>query len=48
VTKGTKVYLRDCYDHTVQYQPYGYLAVMLFMLGVACFQIYYFKKKRWF
>lgn len=119
VTKGTKVYLRDCYDHTVQlmdlvesyrdvlsglmelylsgvgirtnqimkvltvissifipltfivgvygmnfarevdgkrlpwsmpelYQPYGYLAVMLFMLSVACFQIYYFKKKRWF
>ena len=119
VTKGTKVYLRDCYDHTVQlmdlvesyrdvlsglmelylssvgirtnqimkvltvissifipltfivgvygmnfarevdgkklpwnmpelYQPYGYLAVMLFMLGVACFQIYYFRKKRWF
>lgn len=119
VTKGTKVYLRDCYDHTVQlmdlvesyrdvlsglmelylssvgirtnqimkvltvissifipltfivgvygmnfarevdgrklpwnmpelYQPYGYFAVMLFMLGVACFQIYYFKKKRWF
>lgn len=119
VSKGTKVYLRDCYDHTVQlmdlvesyrdvlsglmelylssvgirtnqimkvltvissifipltfivgvygmnfarevdgkrlpwnmpelYQPYGYLAVMLFMLSVACFQIYYFKKKRWF
>jgi magnesium transporter len=119
VTKGTKVYLRDCYDHTVQlmdlvesyrdvlsglmelylssvgirtnqimkvltvissifipltfivgiygmnfarevdgkrlpwnmpelYSPYGYVAVMLFMLGVACFQIYYFKKKRWF
>jgi magnesium transporter len=119
VTKGTKVYLRDCYDHTVQlmdlvesyrdvlsglmelylssvgirtnqimkvltvissifipltfivgvygmnfarevdgkrlpwnmpelYQPYGYLAVMLFMLGVACFQVYYFKRKRWF
>jgi magnesium transporter len=119
VTKGTKVYLRDCYDHTVQlmdlvesyrdvlsglmelylssvgirtnqimkvltvvssifipltfivgiygmnfarevdgkrlpwnmpelYSPYGYIAVMLFMLGVACFQIYYFKKKRWF
>lgn len=119
VTKGTKVYLRDCYDHTVQlmdlvesyrdvlsglmelylsgvgirtnqimkvltvissifipltfivgvygmnfarevdgkrlpwnmpelYSPYGYIAVMLFMLSVACFQIYYFKKKRWF
>jgi magnesium transporter len=119
VTKGTKVYLRDCYDHTVQlmdlvesyrdvlsglmelylssvgirtnqimkvltvissifipltfivgvygmnfarevdgkklpwnmwelYQPYGYISVMLFMLGVACFQIYYFKKRRWF
>ena len=119
VTKGTKVYLRDCYDHTVQlmdlvesyrdvlsglmelylssvgtrtnqimklltvissifipltfivgiygmnfasekdgqkmpwnmpelYQPYGYVAVMLFMFGVAGFQIYYFKKKRWF
>jgi magnesium transporter len=119
VTKGTKVYLRDCYDHTVQlmdlvesyrdvlsglmelylssvgirtnqimkvltvissifipltfivgvygmnfardvdgkrlpwnmpelYSPYGYTAVMLFMLGVACFQIYYFKRKRWF
>ena len=119
VTKGTKVYLRDCYDHTVQlmdlvesyrdvlsglmelylssvgirtnqimkvltvissifipltfivgiygmnfardvdgkrlpwnmpelYSPYGYAAVMLFMLGVACFQIYFFKKRRWF
>jgi magnesium transporter len=119
VKKGTKVYLRDCYDHTVQlmdlvesyrdvlsglmelylssvgirtnqimkvltvissifipltfivgiygmnfarevdgkrlpwnmpelYSPYGYTAVMLFMLGVACFQIYYFKKRRWF
>jgi magnesium transporter len=119
VTKGTKVYLRDCYDHTVQlmdlvesyrdvlsglmelylsgvgirtneimkvltvissifipltfivgiygmnfapekdgqkmpwnmpelYHPSGYIAVMLFMLGVASFQIYYFKKKRWF
>lgn len=119
VTKGTKVYLRDCYDHTVQlmdlvesyrdvlsglmelylssvgtrtnqimklltvissifipltfivgiygmnfarevdgkrlpwnmpelYSPYGYVAVMLFMLGVACFQIYFFKKRGWF
>ena len=119
VSKRTKVYLRDCYDHTVQlmdlvesyrdvlsglmelylssvgirtnqimkvltvissifipltfivgvygmnfarevdgkklpwnmwelYQPYGYIAVMLFMLGVAIFQIYYFKKRRWF
>jgi magnesium transporter len=118
VTKGTKVYLRDCYDHTVQlmdlvesyrdvlsglmdlylssvgirtnqimkvltvissifipltfivgvygmnfasekdgqkmpwnmpelYHPYGYISVMLFMLGVAIFQIVYFKKKRW-
>jgi magnesium transporter len=118
VTKGTKVYLRDCYDHTVQlmdlvesyrdvlsglmelylssvgirtneimkvltvissifipltfivgvygmnfareadgkklpwnmpelYQPWGYLAVMLFMLGLAIFQIFYFKKRRW-
>jgi len=119
VSKRTKVYLRDCYDHTVQlmdlvesyrdvlsglmelylssvgirtnqimklltvissifipltfivgiygmnfalekdgqkmpwnmpelYQPYGYIAVMLFMLSVALFQIYYFKKRRWF
>lgn len=118
VTKGTKVYLRDCYDHTVQlmdlvesyrdvlsglmelylssvgirtnqimkvltvissifipltfivgiygmnferevdgkkmpwnmpelYQPWGYIAVMLFMLGIAVFQILYFKKRRW-
>jgi magnesium transporter len=118
VTKGTKVYLRDCYDHTVQlmdlvesyrdvlsglmelylssvgirtneimkvltvissifipltfivgvygmnfarevdgkklpwnmpelYQPWGYLAVMLFMLGLAVFQIFYFKRRRW-
>jgi magnesium transporter len=117
VTKATKVYLRDCYDHTVQlmdlvesyrdvlsglmelylsavgirtneimrvltvissvfipltfiagvygmnfqrevdgkklpwnmpelYSPYGYIACMLFMLGVAIFQIVYFKKKR--
>jgi magnesium transporter len=30
------------------YHPYGYIGVMLFMLGVACFQIYYFKKRRWF
>jgi magnesium transporter len=118
VTKGTKVYLRDCYDHTVQlmdlvesyrdvlsglmelylsavgirtneimrvltvissvfipltfiagvygmnfarevdgrklpwnmpelFSPYGYLGCLLFMLGVAIFQIVYFKKKRW-
>jgi magnesium transporter len=118
VAKGTKVYLRDCYDHTVQlmdlvesyrdvlsglmelylssvgirtneimkvltvvssifipltfivgiygmnfapeangkklpwnmpelYQPWGYVAVMLFMLGLAIFQIFYFKKRRW-
>jgi magnesium transporter len=118
VNKGTKVYLRDCYDHTVQlmdlvesyrdvlsglmelylssvgirtneimkvltvissifipltfivgiygmnfapeangkklpwnmpelYQPWGYVAVMLFMLGVAVFQVFYFKKRRW-
>ena len=118
VSKGTKVYLRDCYDHTVQlmdlvesyrdvlsglmelylssvgirtneimkvltvissifipltfivgvygmnfarevdgkklpwnmpelYQPWGYVAVMLFMLGLAIFQIFYFKKRRW-
>jgi magnesium transporter len=118
VSKGTKVYLRDCYDHTVQlmdlvesyrdvlsglmelylssvgirtnqimkvltvissifipltfivgiygmnfapeangkkmpwnmpelYQPWGYVAVMLFMLGVAIFQIFYFKRRRW-
>jgi magnesium transporter len=118
VTKGTKVYLRDCYDHTVQlmdlvesyrdvlsglmelylssvgirtneimkvltvissifipltfivgvygmnfareadgkklpwnmpelYQPWGYFAVMSFMLGLAIFQIFYFKKRRW-
>ena len=118
VTKATKVYLRDCYDHTVQlmdlvesyrdvlsglielylsavgirtneimrvltvissvfipltfiagvygmnfahevdgkrlpwnmpelFQPYGYIACLLFMLAVAVFQIVYFKKKRW-
>jgi len=118
VNKGTKVYLRDCYDHTVQlmdlvesyrdvlsglmelylssvgirtneimkvltiissifipltfivgvygmnfarevdgkklpwnmpelYQPWGYFAVMLFMLGLAIFQLFYFKKRRW-
>ena len=118
VTKGTKVYLRDCYDHTVQlmdlvesyrdvlsglmelylsavgirtneimrvltvissvfipltfiagvygmnfqrevdgkklpwnmpelFQPYGYIVCLLFMLGVAIFQIVYFKKRRW-
>lgn len=118
VTKATKVYLRDCYDHTVQlmdliesyrdvisglmdlylsavgirtneimrvltvissifipltfiagvygmnfahevdgkklpwnmpelFSPYGYAGCLLFMLGVAVFQIVYFKKKRW-
>ena len=118
VTKATKVYVRDCYDHTVQlmdlvesyrdvlsglielylssvgirtneimkvltvitsifiplnfiagiygmnfarevdgkklpwnmpelYQPWGYIAVMLLMLGIAIFQIFYFKKRRW-
>ena len=118
VSKATKVYLRDCYDHTVQlmdliesyrdvlsglmelylsavgirtneimrvltvissifipltfiagvygmnfahevdgkrlpwnmpelFHPYGYIACLLFMLGVAVFQIVYFKKKRW-
>jgi magnesium transporter len=118
VTKPTKVYLRDCYDHTVQlmdlvesyrdvlsglmelylsavgirtneimrvltvissifipltfiagvygmnfareadgkklpwnmpelFQPYGYIACLLFMLAIALFQIVYFKKKRW-
>ena len=118
VTKGTKVYLRDCYDHTVQlmdlvesyrdvlsglielylsavgirtneimrvltvissifipltfiagvygmnfahevdgkklpwnmpelFHPYGYMACLLFMLGVAIFQVFYFKKRRW-
>lgn len=118
VTKGTKVYLRDCYDHTVQlmdlvesyrdvlsglielylsavgirtneimrvltvissifipltfiagvygmnfarevdgkklpwnmpelFQPYGYIACLLFMVGVAIFQIAYFRKRRW-
>lgn len=118
VTKATKVYIRDCYDHTVQlmdlvesyrdvlsglielylssvgirtneimkvltvissifipltfivgiygmnfaseangkklpwnmpelYEPWGYTAVMLLMLGIALFQIYYFKKRRW-
>ena len=118
VAKGTKVYLRDCYDHTVQlmdlvesyrdvlsglmelylssvgirtneimkvltvissifipltfivgiygmnfapeangkklpwnmpelYQPWGYVGVMLLMLGVAMFQIVYFKRRRW-
>lgn len=118
INKGTKVYLRDCYDHTVQlmdlvesyrdvlsglmelylssvgirtneimkvltvissifipltfivgiygmnfasevngkklpwnmpelYHPWGYVGVMLFMLGVAIFQIIYFKKRRW-
>jgi magnesium transporter len=118
VSKGTKVYLRDCYDHTVQlmdlvesyrdvlsglmelylsnvgirtneimkvltvissifipltfivgvygmnfareidgkklpwnmpelYQPWGYVAVWLFMLALAIFQIIYFKKRRW-
>jgi magnesium transporter len=118
VGKGTKVYLRDCYDHTVQlmdlvesyrdvlsglmelylssvgirtneimrvltvissifipltfiagvygmnfareidgkklpwnmpelFSPYGYMACLLFMLGVAIFQVVYFKKRRW-
>src|SRR2546421_6734302 len=118
VTKATKVYLRDCYDHTVQlmdliesyrdvisglmdlylsacsirtneimsvltvissilipltfiagvygmnfarevdgkklpwnmpelFSPYGYVACLLFMLGVAIFQIVYFRKRRW-
>src|SRR3954452_15594228 len=118
INKGTKVYLRDCYDHTVQLMdlvesyrdvlsglmelylsavgirtneimrvltvissifipltfiagvygmnfapdqpekrlpwnmpdllpPYGYIACLLFMLGVAVFQIIYFKKRRW-
>lgn len=118
VSKATKVYLRDCYDHTVQlmdlvesyrdvlsglmelylsnvgirtneimkvltvissifipltfivgvygmnfarevdgkklpwnmpelYQPWGYLAVLSFMLALAIFQIFYFKKRRW-
>jgi magnesium transporter len=89
VSKGTKVYLRDCYDHTVQlmevltvissifipltfivgvygmnfarevdgkklpwnmpelYQPWGYVAVLLFMLVLAVFQLIYFKKRRW-
>lgn len=118
VAKATKIYIRDCYDHTVQlmdlvesyrdvlsglmelylssvgirtneimkvltvissifipltfivgiygmnfapeangkklpwnmpelYEPWGYVAVMLFMLGVAIFQILYFKRRRW-
>lgn len=118
VNKGTKVYLRDCYDHTVQLMdlvesyrdvlsglmelylssvgirtneimrvltvissifipltfiaglygmnfatekdghklpwnmpelshPLGYLGCLLFMLAVATFQIFYFKKRRW-
>jgi magnesium transporter len=118
VTRETKVFLRDCYDHTVQlmdlvesyrdalsslmeiylasvslrtneimrvltvitaifipltfivgvfgmnfapevngqklpwnmpelYHPFGYLGVLVFMLGVAIFQILYFKKRRW-
>jgi magnesium transporter len=29
------------------YQPWGYFAVMSFMLGLAIFQIFYFKKRRW-
>ena len=29
------------------YQPWGYFAVMLFMLGLAVFQIFYFKKRHW-
>ncbi len=118
VKKGTKVFLRDCYDHTVQlmdlvesyrdvlsglmdiylssvsirtneimrvltvissvfipltfiagvygmnfaaeyqgrrlpfnmpelHQPLGYIGCLLFMLGVALFQIFYFKRRRW-
>ena len=118
VSKGTRVYLRDCYDHTVQlmdlvesyrdvlsglmelyhssvgirtneimkvltvissifipltfivgiygmnfaseadgkklpwnmpelHRPWGYAAVMLVMLGIAIFQIFYFKRRRW-
>jgi magnesium transporter len=118
VTKATKVYLRDCYDHTVQLMdlvesyrdvlsglmelylsavgirtneimrvltvissifipltfiagvygmnfahevdgkrlpwnmpellhPYGYVACLVFMLGVAIFELVYFKRKRW-
>src|SRR3954463_12378986 len=118
VNKATKVYLRDCYDHTVQlmdlvesyrdvlsglielylsavgirtneimrvltvissvfipltfiagvygmnfahdvdgkklpwnmpelFSPYGYIGCLLFMLAVAVFQIFYFKKRRW-
>lgn len=118
VNKATKVYIRDCYDHTVQlmdlvesyrdvlsglmelylssvsirtneimkvltvvssifipltfivgiygmnfehevdgkklpwnmpelFQPFGYPAVMLFMLGLAIFQLIYFKKRHW-
>jgi magnesium transporter len=118
VKPGTKVFLRDCYDHTVQlmdlvesyrdvlsglmeiylssvsirtneimrvltvissifipltfvvglygmnfarehdgkklpwnmpelYSPYGYVGVLLFMLAIAIFQIFYFKKRRW-
>ena len=118
ISKGTKVYLRDCYDHTVQlmdliesyrdvlsglmelylsavgirtneimrvltvissifipltfiagvygmnfahevdgkklpwnmpelFSPYGYIGCLLFMLGVAVFQIVYFKRRRW-
>src|SRR4029434_8609708 len=29
------------------YQTWGYIAVMLFMLGLAIFQLFYFKKRRW-
>jgi len=118
VNKATKVYLRDCYDHTVQlmdlvesyrdvlsglmelylssvgirtneimrvltvissifipltfiaglygmnfareadgkklpwnmpelYQPWGYLGCLCFMILVALFQVFYFKKRRW-
>src|SRR3954463_2736599 len=118
ISQGTKVYLRDCYDHAVQlmdlvesyrdvlsglmelylsavgirtneimrvltvvtsifipltfiagvygmnfahevdgkklpwnmpelFHPYGYIACLLFMLGVAIFQVVYFKKRRW-
>ena len=118
IKPGTKVFLRDCYDHTVQlmdlvesyrdvlsglmeiylssvsirtneimrvltvissifipltfivgvygmnfareydgkklpwnmpelYSPYGYVGVLLFMLAIAIFQIFYFKRRRW-
>jgi magnesium transporter len=28
-------------------QPWGYVAVWLFMIALAVFQIFYFKKRRW-